>query len=662
MREEGPVTVRSSRTIITVGSILIVIFVILIIVFAVTGSGSSSDVGPTIEPPPQCFNVVCPPAEKGDKGDPGRDGTNGMCLANPLCEKGDPGNDGKDGSDAVCQTCPRGFPGKDGEDGVCIKNCTDGAPGVCEQPCVNGTKGDKGDNGICDCFNITAIEFDEVTINEALTLNGTFECTPGTTIDPSCLIVGSCPDFSPCDLQAKSLVLSGGTPTRLQVGSFGGLSTDEVQFGDPTLPDPTDDIVSFIHGNANSIFLRSSYGFTLQSGAQASSIFDIVAAGAGSILQLRSGNDVLISAQRMIDAVADTRHRVQVLTSSTTTTPISHTVVSSNIFLISNGLEFQKNPGIGLGGPNWFDMNTLQTLDCSVVPAVPLLGTPAMHFYEDIIHGPESRIITSKMDGFQVIGPNIEVCAGSIKSSTGTLSIESTISNTVTGESVCIDDPEGLDLKDTFVFSSTTNQTDIRSTITNNDSGQAVCIDDQEGLDLKDTHLFSSTTNNITVQSDNTLVVNTILGPGSININGVIIDEDGTITAPNSINTPAPINGVGGTCCTSDLRMKQSIVPMNGTTSLDRIMKLKPIEYRWKQEILRQDHWMKDNVVRGFGAQDVDLLIPGAVHKKEKKVGDIVYKDFHTLDKTEMIPDLIAAVQELYRQNIELRMELNKIK
>ena len=157
-------------------------------------------------------------------------------------------------------------------------------------------------------------------------------------------------------------------------------------------------------------------------------------------------------------------------------------------------------------------------------------------------------------------------------------------------------------------------------------------------------------------------MVNTILGPGSITINGVTIAENGDISTPGFINALGPIDGGGGSCCTSDLRMKQSIVPMNGTKSLDRIMNLKPIEYRWKPEILKQDHWMEDKVVRGFGAQDVDNWIPGAVKKREKVVGDVVYPDFHTLDKAEMIPDLIAAVQELYRMNVELRMELNKLK
>ena len=126
MREEQPVTARSSRTIITVGTILIILFVAAIVVFAIVGTSSGSDsVGPTIEPPPQCFNVVCPPGPAGEPGKDGINGANGMCLANPMCEKGDPGNDGQDGSDAVCNTCPRGFPGEDGADGVCVKDCLD---------------------------------------------------------------------------------------------------------------------------------------------------------------------------------------------------------------------------------------------------------------------------------------------------------------------------------------------------------------------------------------------------------------------------------------------------------------------------------------------------------------------------------------------------------
>jgi len=699
-RDDRPISGRHTRTIVTVGIILLVVFIAAAVTFALIAStdqtGTSPGSNTTIEPPPQCFNVVCPPGRDGEKGKDGLNGNNGMCLANPSCEKGEPGNDGADGSDAVCTTCPRGFPGKDGADGVCAKDCLDGAPGVCEQPCINGTQGIPGNDGVCDCFNITAIEFEDLSVTTSTTLSGTIQCTPGTTIDPTCLLVGACPDFSPCDLQAQSLLLDGGTPSNLIMGVFGGMATGFVRLGNPLLG-ALDHLIDFFNVYANTVFIKSRFGMKIQAGPGAGSQtlnIDSVG-GISSQVRVGSAGNIVLNAAYEIILKAGTLHTVDVaIDSYVTTSQTAHTVYSPTIGLVSDYTILQKKTAVGTGGANWMDTNPLQTFECGV----PNPTRPSISFHEDHVHFAQSRILTKDPSRFLKVD-NLEVlCEGRIKATAGILSVESTISNNVVGEGVCIDDAEGLDLKDTFIHSSTTNQTDIRSTITNNDPGQAVCIDDAEGLDLKDTfvdssttgqfdvrsvitnndisaavciddadgldlkdtELFSSSTANVTVNSGNTLVVNTILGPGSITINGVTISETGDISTPGSITALGPINQAMslGTCCTSDLRMKEAITKMNSTTSLERIMSLNPIEYRWKSEILKQDHWMEDKVVRGFGAQDVDKLIPGAVQKREKKVGEIVYPDFHTLDKSEMIPDLIAAFQAIVQQNIELKTRI----
>lgn len=90
-----------------------------------------------------------PPAERGEKGDPGRDGAPG--------EKGDPGADGKDGTPGAPgkpgekgdpgELGPPGSPGKDGGDGSPGREGSKGDPGEKGDPGRDGSPGLKGDSG-----------------------------------------------------------------------------------------------------------------------------------------------------------------------------------------------------------------------------------------------------------------------------------------------------------------------------------------------------------------------------------------------------------------------------------------------------------------------------------------------------------------------------------
>jgi hypothetical protein len=185
--------------------------------------------------PPGRQGSIGPSGEKGDRGEIGpigETGQPGMCIANPACgvgpqgEKGDKGDKGDQGAP--------GFRGEKGDPGPAGPQGIRGIQGIQGEIGPEGPIGPQGIPGVCDCFNTTQT-FDGLIINTSLHLNtnSTITCDAGATIDASCLTLGSCPNFSPCNLQAYGLSLQGGTgiiPSQLRVGGNG--TTGLVYFGD----------------------------------------------------------------------------------------------------------------------------------------------------------------------------------------------------------------------------------------------------------------------------------------------------------------------------------------------------------------------------------------------------------------------------------------------
>jgi hypothetical protein len=368
--------------------------------------------------------------------------------------------------------------------------------------------------------------------------------------------------------------------------------------------------------HANQVSLTSHFG-TLSLATGNSNNIAISASGAGQLSMV--GNQIFTTSTSSSTEVVGTSKQTTVGGSTfIQSNSVSHTVIAQEITHATNLFNINKfTPTPTPGGSRW-----AKTLPDSFVCATgaAFISKPSLNFYEDMVLHTSVSIVTAAASGFVSIGPGIESCSGRFRASGGIpLSLEGELHNGIPGQPLVIHDADGLDVKNTTIYS----------------SDGPVVINDSDGLDVKNTTIYSS--------------------DGSVNIMGSIFYPGGIINA-------TMLNADSGSCCTSDLRVKKNITPMSGDVSLKRILSMRPIEYQWTTEYLKADPWVKDEVVRGFGAQDIAPLVPGAVRTKSKRVGALVLPDFHTLHKDALIPDLIAAFQALHEKYVALLHEVEQLK
>ena len=98
----------------------------------------------------------------------------------------------------------------------------------------------------------------------------------------------------------------------------------------------------------------------------------------------------------------------------------------------------------------------------------------------------------------------------------------------------------------------------------------------------------------------------------------------------------------------SDKRLKTNIKPTTG--NLDKILKLNPVEYNWKEG------YRKDKKEIGLIAQEVEKIIPEVVRENERLNDDTLYKQ---VDYEHIVSTLIGAVQEQQKQIDELKSIIN---
>jgi len=104
-------------------------------------------------------------------------------------------------------------------------------------------------------------------------------------------------------------------------------------------------------------------------------------------------------------------------------------------------------------------------------------------------------------------------------------------------------------------------------------------------------------------------------------------------------------------CCPSDIRSKKNITKMDLNKGFDRVLQMNPVEWQYTDEMLEENTWIKNTTHRGVLAQEIVDISPNSVYIKDKtfKNGHVI-KDFHTVDKTELIIDLIASIQILNKR------------
>lgn len=429
---------------------VVVVFITGIIVVSVTTGGSTETVPPVgsntslvyipgPQGPPGAQGPAGPvgPAQPGPPGPVGQKGDPGMCIASPDCGVGPQGIQGEKGDKG--DKGDRGFQGLTGSEGPIGPRGLNGTKGDQGEIGPEGPIGPQGEQGICECFNISAIEFETVDINQGLHLNGTFTCEAGSTIDPTCLSVSTCPNFATCDLEALTISLSNGIfvgPNANAIfGSSGANKMNEFRS----------------HAIGTTI---QSHGANMDITAFNNAAVNIGALGGSGTMEL-TANQITTTATDFIEESAANRHTVIVGSSSSIKLPTGYFMNGQQISSKSNRIVMTKAslpPIPSPGGLNW--METLfSTVDCPT--GAPLPNRASMKYYEDIVLDEGRTIVYGGFSGFLSIGPSAEICSGRLRASGGImLSLESTLTNSLPGEPLCIDDPDGLDMKNTTITSS----------------------------------------------------------------------------------------------------------------------------------------------------------------------------------------------------------------
>lgn len=350
---------------------------------------------------------------KGEKGDPG------MCLANPMCGVGPSGPTGATGPTGA--QGPPGFQGEKGDPGEQGPSGATGPSGPSGPQGIQGIQGLQGIPGVCDCFNQTVVYNTlNITSNLHLGNNSTITCGLGSSIDNSCFLNGTnCPVLSMCDITVKSLLVTGGPMSNLQVG-FPSVTNGNVILGDSSVFSYH---LNMIKTFANDLILEGNsmgFGQTILRSKNMGNLL-LEAQGIGAQVQLVAGGSIVgvtgtgsVSFTSTIGQFAltnlDPSNSFQVESNG----PINIIGQSSSspIVIRQDSITLTKLNTF-LGNNIW-----LQTQYISYYYAQStnntLTNTPAIQMYEDVVMNPDAVIVSTTE--YLKVGPNLDVGVGRIAS------------------------------------------------------------------------------------------------------------------------------------------------------------------------------------------------------------------------------------------------------
>lgn len=348
---------------------------------------------------------------KGEKGDPG------MCLANPMCGVGPSGPTGATG--ATGAQGPPGFQGEKGDPGEQGPSGATGPIGPSGPQGIQGIQGLQGIPGVCDCFNQTVVYNTlNVTSNFHLGDFSTFTCGINSTIANNCLTVGNCPNFTLCDLQAKSLFLTGGMPTLLRVGHPGEITPRQVIFGDSG---------SLFNYSMNDIRMYSENLVIEGTGTGPAVVRTLnqgemrveAVGGSASLLTLRSNGEARLIGEAGLTRITNTIGTGIIIenfdpsggvrtTSSGFIT--SETSGTNPITLISDFTNLRKSSTPLLNGSIYYlTTNPAASYDYNTGL---IIGAPSVTVHDDLIIAQGQHIVAQET--YLKVGPNLNVGGGRI--------------------------------------------------------------------------------------------------------------------------------------------------------------------------------------------------------------------------------------------------------
>ncbi len=578
-----------------------------------------------------------PPGPQGVQGLPGPTGPIGQCSnTNPFCTQGATGPTGAQGIPGP--TGLAGLPGPTGPQGLIGPQGFIGPIGPTGPTGPQGIQGVVGPNGSCDCFQLPLANITALNVSGTFTLSGSMTC-PGGALDSSCFgLVGMCPDFSTCFLAALGLDItstSNVTVPRLNVGMglgdagksvvhFGAYPNNVVQaftayvqglFSLASVNNPID-ITSYF-GNMNLQAIGgptvtttvSSSGQLNLGGTYGASMIatngNVFMEGGASQIQLLSGTDVI---------------KTQ----------------STNLTVSATDFQFFKS----LGTP-YLQSQSATSVQCAGSgPFVSIASTSLLASF-DVILESGVKLLTNNPSGL-INMAGIELCGFLIKTTsstlqlqdgtaTKTLDIHATITNSEGSFGVQIISPNGVN----FIDTSIRNEGGV--------AGPLVC-NDVEGFALLNTStLYAS---NMAPVSPST----------SMTFTGDLI-VTGSITANSVISTM-------GSCCTSDIRAKRNITEVDTRTDLETILSIpRRVAFKYTPGYAKVDKSVNAlDVHHGFIAQELESVLPRSVVLVNQTIDGISYSDFRRVTLDRIVPHVVGAVKELYKEHTKLVEEVRELR
>ena len=468
-------------------------------------------------------------------------------------------------------------------------------------------------------------------------INSSFTCAAGFTIDPSCLLSGSCPNFAPCNLQAHGLLLTGGTamaPTNLIVGNSGTFGS--VYFGDIVTPLQT------ITGFANNIFWRGST-VTLQGYAGPPFSNPFVTVNSNNV-DIYSPTIIRLYTQGAfstgIQLEADTGG-VRIYNNFDLVQPIAMVSISA-INIQSNHIMLAKYGN----GTFWMVTNPDYSYFYNFPAGSQDPTRDSCYFTNDItLEGGNSIVSTGN---YLQLGPSIDIGLGNVHTTANILSLGQVgggFANLtqISASAILMNNeilPNGLGiLGNGYLYLSDLQGVRITG-----------------GPVLVDTPMIQLGTGtfNVTDMIDCEAPIvnlNPILpiATGNLSAGHVLIQDDVRITGNLQVDGQI----FGGSCagCVSDERVKENITKLSYKESIKNIQSLTPVSYKFKKDYQKQNSWVGSHTHHGFIAQEVIEKFPYAIRKYKRHNLD----DFHELHKDMLIADLVNSVQYLLKEVKKMR-------
>lgn len=100
----------------------------------------------------------------------------------------------------------------------------------------------------------------------------------------------------------------------------------------------------------------------------------------------------------------------------------------------------------------------------------------------------------------------------------------------------------------------------------------------------------------------------------------------------------------------SDERAKFNVEALNGAEALTLLQQLRPVYFHWTPEYCASIGLSSDECAQrqsGFIAQEVAKVLPHAVATTNFTLGNTTHSDWHDLNKDELVPYIVSALQSL---------------